>query len=52
MPSHSESNSLQRAAAAALNAVGKHVDLEKLALGDAVYIQMTEAVAIEVVKPR
>lgn len=28
MPSHSESNSLQRAAAAALNAVGKHVDLD------------------------
>jgi hypothetical protein len=31
--------------------VGKHIDLEKIALGDSVLIQMTEAVAIEVTKP-
>jgi hypothetical protein len=32
--------------------VGKHIDLTKVALGDSVLIQITEAVAIEVVKPR
>jgi hypothetical protein len=31
--------------------VGKHIDLEKIALGDSVLIQLTEAVAIEVTKP-
>jgi hypothetical protein len=32
--------------------VGKHVDLTQLALGDSVSIRITEAVAIEVVRPR
>ena len=32
--------------------VGKHIDLTQVALGDSVAIQITEAVAIEVVKPR
>ena len=31
--------------------VGKHIDLTQVSLGDAVFIQITEAVAIEVVKP-
>ena len=31
--------------------VGKHIDLTQISLGDAVFIQITEAVAIEVVKP-
>ena len=31
--------------------VAKHIDLEKLSLGDSVFIQVTEAVAIGVVKP-
>ena len=32
--------------------VGKHIDLTQVALGDSVSIQITEAVAIEVAKPR
>jgi len=31
--------------------VGKHIDLTSVSLGDSVFIQITEAVAIEVVKP-
>jgi hypothetical protein len=31
--------------------VSKHIDLTNIALGDSVYIQLTEAVALEVVKP-
>ena len=31
--------------------VGKHIDLTQVGLGDAVFIQITEAVAIQVVKP-
>lgn len=32
--------------------VRKHIDLEELSLGDSVFIQITEAVAIAVVKPQ
>jgi hypothetical protein len=32
--------------------VAKHIDLTKVALGDSVFIKITEAVAIEVVAPR
>ena len=31
--------------------VGKHIDLTRVSLGDAVFIQVSEGVAIEVVKP-
>ena len=31
--------------------VGKHIDLTNLALGDSIYIEVTEALALEVVKP-
>ena len=31
--------------------VSKHIDLEEIALGDSVYIKITEALALEIVKP-